>query len=136
MISIIIIMIIITINPNDSIIENGQNTEKNPGDLRRLGVTQTSVKNFQGVKKKNNNRLWHTNGSPNLGQKTRPYCNQKKKKKNLQNCGLCCTGWPQNKTERKWREELVPRRCLGTETTMEHEGDDYTNHDWCIRYSN
>ena len=25
--------------------------------------------------------LWHTNGSPNLGQKTRPYDNQQKKKK-------------------------------------------------------
>ena len=25
--------------------------------------------------------LWHTDGSPNLGQKTRPYNNQKKKKK-------------------------------------------------------
>ena len=25
--------------------------------------------------------LWHTNGSPNLGQKTRPYCNKKNKNK-------------------------------------------------------
>ncbi len=33
----IIIMIKIT--------ENGQNTEKSPGDLRRLAVTQTPVKN-------------------------------------------------------------------------------------------
>ena len=33
--------------PNDSIIENGQNTEKSPGDLRRLAVTQTSEKNHQ-----------------------------------------------------------------------------------------
>ena len=32
-------------HPNDSIIENGQNTEKSPGDLRRLVVTQTLVKN-------------------------------------------------------------------------------------------
>ena len=31
-------------HPNDSIIENGQNT-KSPGDLRRLAVTQTPVKN-------------------------------------------------------------------------------------------
>ena len=31
-------------HPNDSIIENGQNTEKSPGDLRRLAVTQTPVK--------------------------------------------------------------------------------------------
>ena len=33
--------------PNDSIIENGQNTEKSPGDLRRVAVTQTPVKNHQ-----------------------------------------------------------------------------------------
>ena len=31
---------------NDSIFENGQNT-KSPGDLRRLAVTQTPVKNHQ-----------------------------------------------------------------------------------------
>ena len=31
-------------HPNDSIIENVQNTEKSPGDLKRLAVTQTPVK--------------------------------------------------------------------------------------------
>ena len=34
-------------HPNDSIIENSQNTEKSPGDLRRLAVTQTPVRNQQ-----------------------------------------------------------------------------------------
>ena len=34
-------------HPNDSIIENGQNTEKSPGDLKRLDVTQTPVKGYQ-----------------------------------------------------------------------------------------
>ena len=34
-------------HPNDSDIENGQNTEKSPGDLRRLAVTQTPEKNHQ-----------------------------------------------------------------------------------------
>ncbi len=34
-------------HPNDSIIENGQNTEKNPGDLRRFAVTQAQVENHQ-----------------------------------------------------------------------------------------
>ena len=34
-------------HPNDSIIENGQNTKKSPGDLRRLAVTQTPVKNHR-----------------------------------------------------------------------------------------
>ena len=33
--------------PNDSIIENVQNTEKSPGDLKRLAVTQTPVKDHQ-----------------------------------------------------------------------------------------
>ena len=28
-------------------IQNGQNTEKSPGDLRRLAITQTSVKDHQ-----------------------------------------------------------------------------------------
>ncbi len=32
---------------NYYIIENGQNTEKSPGDLRRLAVTQTPVKDHQ-----------------------------------------------------------------------------------------
>ena len=31
-------------HPNDSIIKNGQNIEKSPGDLRRLAVSQTLVK--------------------------------------------------------------------------------------------
>ena len=34
--------------------------------------------------------------------KTKAYNN--KKKKNLQNCRLCCPGWAQNKTERMWKE--------------------------------
>ena len=33
--------------PNNSIIENGQNTKKSPRDLTRLAVTQTSVKGHQ-----------------------------------------------------------------------------------------
>ena len=34
-------------HPNYYIIENGQNTEKNPGNLRRFAVTQTLVKDHQ-----------------------------------------------------------------------------------------
>ena len=34
-------------HPNDSIIENGQNTEKSPGDLGRIAITQTPVKDHQ-----------------------------------------------------------------------------------------
>ena len=34
---------------NFCIIKIGQNTEKSPGNLRRLAVTQTPVKDSQGV---------------------------------------------------------------------------------------
>ena len=34
---------------------------------------------------------------------------KKKKRENLQNCQLYCPGWPQNKTERIWKDWLVPR---------------------------
>ena len=34
---------------------------------------------------------------------TRPYNNQQKII-DLKYCGLCCLGWPQNKTERIWKE--------------------------------
>ena len=34
-------------HPNYSIIKIGQNTEKSPGDLRRLAVTQSPVRNHQ-----------------------------------------------------------------------------------------
>ena len=34
-------------HPNNIIVENGQNTEKIPGELRRLAVTQSPVKDHQ-----------------------------------------------------------------------------------------
>ena len=38
--------------PKDSIIKNGQNTEKSPEDMRRLVVSQTPVKNHQLIREK------------------------------------------------------------------------------------
>ena len=86
-------------HPDYSIVEIDQNTEKSPGGLRRLAVTQTPVKGHQLtlVWKKNSfaqpntcPRKWHvqtpegpwyTNVSPNLGLKTRPYNTLRKEKK-------------------------------------------------------
>ena len=50
-------------HPNNDIIENDQNTEESPGDLRTLAVTQTPVKNHQLklVEKKN----FHNNNNNN-----------------------------------------------------------------------
>ena len=35
--------------PDFCVVDNGLNTEKSPGDLRRLAVTHADVKNSQGV---------------------------------------------------------------------------------------
>ena len=42
-------------NPNYSIAEIGQNTEKSPGESRELVTTQIPVKKSQGVNNNNNN---------------------------------------------------------------------------------
>ena len=38
-------------HPSYCMVEIGQNTEKSPGDLRRIAVTQTSMKNYQWCEK-------------------------------------------------------------------------------------
>ena len=57
--------------------------------------------------------FWDTNGSSNYGQTTRPSDSKKKKKvnekkkwkkENQPNNGLCRSGWPKCKTERKGKE--------------------------------
>ena len=69
---------------------------------------------------------------------------------------LISARWPDliiiNKDKRTWRivdfavladdwvklkakEEWVPGPCLGTEKTVEHENDNYTNYVWCSWYS-
>ena len=71
---------------NDSIAEDSQNTETNPGDLRDLlsvklsekPSANTDVKNSRGVNNKDNNN-----------------------KENLKKCRLCCPSGPQNKSEGK-----------------------------------
>ena len=47
--------------------------------------------------------FWDTNRPFTFGQTTKPSNNQQEKE-NLQNCGLCCPDWPQNKIERKRKE--------------------------------
>ena len=82
--------------------------------------------------------LWHTH-TDHLISARRPdliIIKIKNKKKNLQNCRLCCPGWPQNKTERMWKEGYVPRPCKGFEKAVEQESDDCTNCDWCFWHNN
>ena len=62
-------------HPNYSIIEISQNTKKSPGDLRRLAVTQTPVRNHQLVlvwktwKGVNNNNSISNNNNNNTEKK-------------------------------------------------------------------
>ncbi len=58
--------------------ENDQNTEKCPGDLRRLAVTQTPAKNSQGVNNNNSQGLHPRDGVDRL------YEPRKKKRKTHQ----------------------------------------------------
>ena len=53
-----------------------------------------------------------------------------RKKENLRYCGLCCPGWPQNKSERKISNWIL----LGNWKKLKHEGDNFTNCDWCFWY--
>ena len=64
--------------------------------------------------------------------------NKKKKKKseNLQNCTLRCIDWSQIKTESEKKDKYLGLAKELTKKTIEHEGDDYTKCDRCIRHSN
>ena len=48
-------------HPKYYIIENGQNTEKSPGDLKRLAVTQTQIKLSNNNNNNNNEGYSDTN---------------------------------------------------------------------------
>ena len=78
------------------------------GDLKRLDVIKTPVKNHKLT------LIWKILKekimiiqTDHLIPARRPdliIINKEKTKENLQNCQLCCPGWPQNKTERVLKE--------------------------------
>ena len=78
--------------------------------------------------------LWNRNGSPYLGQKTRHYNNQQKKR----TCKIRDFAVPADqRVELKKREKKDKYLDLVREfkKTVEHEGDNYTNRDWYFWYS-
>ena len=80
--------------------------------------------------------LWHTNGSSHLCQKNSPYNNQQQQQK-WRIWKIVDFAVPaDNRTKLNEREKRKKKNCLGIEKTIEHEGDDYTSHGWCFRYSN
>ena len=80
--------------------------------------------------------LWHRDGSPNLGQKTRPYNNQQQKKRIKKKLSTLLyrltTEWNWNNVKRRTSTSTL----LENWKSMEHKGDNYTNWYWCFWYSN
>ena len=78
---------------------------------------------------------WHTHGSPNLSQKTRPNNNQQKKR----NCKIVdITAPAEHRIKLKECEKKDKYLDLARELkkAVEHAGDNYTNCDWCFWYNN
>ena len=79
--------------------------------------------------------LRHTHGSPDLGQKTRPYNNQQKKRI----CKIVDFAVPADhriKLKESENQDKYLDLARESKKTMEHEGDNYTYRDWCFWYSN
>ena len=79
----------------------------------------------------------HTNGSSILGQKTRLNNNQQKKKKeNMQNVDFAVPADHRIKLKECEKKDKYLDLARELKKTMEHEGDNYTNCNWCIWNSN
>ena len=70
--------------------------------------------------------LWHTHGSLNLGQKTRPNNNQQKKRTN-KIVDFAVSGDHRKKLKGCEKKDKYLAREL-KKKTMEHAGDNYTNY--------
>ena len=75
--------------------------------------------------------LWHTHGSPNLGQKTRPYNNQQKKRI-CKTVNFAVPADHRIKLKEYEKKDKYPNLAKELKKTMEHEGDNYTNCDSCF----
>ena len=79
--------------------------------------------------------LWHTHGSLNLGQKTRPYNNQQQKKRTCKIVDFAVLADHRIKLKESEKKDKYLNFARELKKTMEHEGDNYTNRDWCFWYS-
>ena len=81
--------------------------------------------------------LWRTDGSPNLGQKTRPNNNQQKEKKRT--CKIVDFAVPADhriKVREYEKKDKYLDHARELKKTIEPEGDNYTNWDLYFWYSN
>ena len=82
-------------------------------------------------------RLWYTNGSPNLCQKSRPYNNQQQKKKKISKI-VDFAVLADHRIKLKEFEKRDKYLDLAKELkkTVEHEGGNNTNCEWCFWHGN
>ena len=78
--------------------------------------------------------LWHTNGPPDLGQKTRPYNNPQQKKRISKIVDFAVPA--DHRLTLKEFEKKDKYLAREFEKNMENEGDNYTSRNWCFWYSN
>ena len=76
--------------------------------------------------------FWHTNGSPNLDQKTRSSNNQQKKR-TYRIVDFAIQADHRVKLKECEMKDIAPT-LPGIEKTVEHESGDYTNCSWCCWY--
>ena len=83
--------------------------------------------------------LWHTQGSPNLGQMTWPYNNQQQRKKKKRICKIVDLAVPANhriKLKECEKKDKYLDLARELKKTMEHESDGDTNYNRWVPYSN
>ena len=80
--------------------------------------------------------LWHTNGPPNLGQKTIPYNNLQHKKRICKIIDFAVPAEHRIKLKECKKKDKYLDLARELKKTMEPEGDNYTNCDRCFWYSN
>ena len=73
--------------------------------------------------------LWHTNGSSNLDQNTRPYINQQQQKKICYIFDFAVPADHRIKLKECEKKDKYLDLARELKKTMEHEGDNYTNCD-------
>ena len=80
--------------------------------------------------------LWHTDGSPNPCQKTRPNNNQQKKKRICKIVYFAVPADHRIKLKECEKKDKYLDFARELKKTMEREGDNYTNCNWCVWNSN
>ena len=79
---------------------------------------------------------WRTDGSPNLSQKTKPDNNQQPRKRICRIVDFAVPADHRIKLKEYDKKDKYLDLARELKNTMEHDGNNYTNCDWCFWYGN